>query len=261
MPYSLVQYIDSHGTRRLATMGGERQPTRVLATDSVYALAHRGLAEKRELGALVTEFQSEQVDAWDATLADKRVLGAIDHPVDTNACRVWRMHVDGLAEQQTELVSSSSRVELGDSDAQLHLALVAAYIITAHGHLHQVGYALAHGLDTWQWLQLGPECQIEQEFLAGISGISTLGSADEAKHQQEWTLSAPHNAEFVEQMRTWPRSDNAALNGNLELIIVASTPLSIPSNYAHTGASQLHSTGGPFSLGVESLVRWRAHQD
>ena len=64
----LIQYL-SEGQRHIGVVESESRITRIAASDSVYALAHRALTENTSLRALAEEFASDINDDYDAIVA------------------------------------------------------------------------------------------------------------------------------------------------------------------------------------------------
>ena len=84
----LIQYLSEEGQRHIGVVESESRITRIAASDSVYALAHRALTENTSLRALAEEFASDIHDDYDAIVRDGRLLVPLDHPVDTAHCVV-----------------------------------------------------------------------------------------------------------------------------------------------------------------------------
>ena len=87
----LVQYLDSEGARRVGLLSNTdaSDAVQLSSTDSVYALMHRGLHERRKLAELVQEFCTETAISIANSINDERLMPAFDHPVTAGRSFAW----------------------------------------------------------------------------------------------------------------------------------------------------------------------------
>ena len=136
----LVQFLDDNGTRRVGLMANTSDVRVLTSTDSVYALFHRGLAERRTLAALVEEFVGDEAEPMAPIVDDGRLLPAFDHPVTDARSFVWQAE-SGLKPLAPSLAATAFMP--GDSTPPNAIAVT----VDSHQHLTAVGRAAAEMTD------------------------------------------------------------------------------------------------------------------
>ena len=219
MYFRFAQYLDEEGTRRVGLSLENQRLARLHSTDSVYALAHRGFADKRTLTQLAEEFQSEQHEDWNQIVADERALSCIDHPVLNSDCQIWAD--DGGLRQVGDgsLIQAQRAVGLLDGGSQLTVSLLAAYGLDSHQRLRPIGFALAHRFDDWRALQLSDQLCIgfDTRPLAGETTLTT----DTAQICGNWYLELPSAAELADLEARTATMLELSHSGHLLLLHIA----------------------------------------
>jgi len=139
----LVQYLDSDGARRVGLLRDTdaSDAIQLSSTDSVYALMHRGLHERRALADLVQEFCTDTVVSIADSMNDERLMPAFDHPVSAARSFAW---LDGTQPAPLEAPSTpqaTAPVSGLEPNAQV-------YTVDVHLHLRLVGYMNVTHVDT-----------------------------------------------------------------------------------------------------------------
>ena len=130
--HQLVQYLDSDGTRRVGVLGPDATTVAQLSsTDSIYALMHRGLHERRTLEALVDEFCTTETVSLDELVSEKRLLPAFDHPVLSERSLNWLQ-----GEVLSRLAPFADAAEPPDASS----CNTRVYTVDIHQHPRLVGY-------------------------------------------------------------------------------------------------------------------------
>lgn len=135
--------MDDEGTRRLGVGLGDKLNA-VQATDSVYGLGFRAIAEHTNLAALAQEFATEEVFSLAALRATDAVLPAVDHPVNATHERVYLL-------EDTEHRSLAVLSEPARAGTSVTAAVASHYLVHERVQAEQVGRSL--GLlvgDAWQ---------------------------------------------------------------------------------------------------------------
>lgn len=142
----LVQYLDSDGTRRVGLLSADAaHAVQLTSTDSVYALMHRGLHERRALRELVEEFATGESISLVDMPPDAHLLPCFDHPVTASTCFAW-MRGDPIAPLTLQAFTlQGPTTPISPRDAAPN-ALV--YTVDIHQHVRLVGYAHVSGGDT-----------------------------------------------------------------------------------------------------------------
>ena len=139
----LVQYLDSDGARRVGRLDNAdaTSATQLSSTDSVYALMHRGLHERRALTELVDEFCTDERVSIIEAANTSRLLPAFDHPVTASRSFMW---LDDAPPTSLEIAPLPQRTaSIGGLQSNTR-----AYTVDMHQHLRLVGHMHVAHADT-----------------------------------------------------------------------------------------------------------------
>ena len=134
--------MDDEGTRRLGVGLGDKLNA-VQATDSVYGLGFRAIAEHTNLAALAQEFATEEVFSLAALRATDAVLPAVDHPVNATHERVYLL-------EDTEHRSLAVLSEPARAGTSVTAAVASHYLVHERVQAEQVDARWALVGDTRQ---------------------------------------------------------------------------------------------------------------
>lgn len=167
----LVQYLDSDGVRRVGLLDSPEatHAIQLSSTDSVYALTHRGLHERRALAALVEEFGTDKQVSITEAAGESRLLPAFDHPVSTARSFVWR---DGDSPSLIEM-APTPQPTANISGLQ---ANARVYTVDIHQHLRLVGHTNVAHADTVVFDAVLTVATEGENLAADTSGFANLST-------------------------------------------------------------------------------------
>lgn len=128
----LVQYLDPQGPRVVAKVADAKTLVPLTGTDSVYALAHRAVAEGTTIAALAEEFARGAPISYADVVADGRLLTPLDHPVDEARCWVTGTGLTHLGTGEAA-ERHLARARKGDIDAHAEPVLALLTSGALHG--------------------------------------------------------------------------------------------------------------------------------